>query len=745
MNKPTLAPVLLSAVLAAIGVAIPGVAVGAPALRHMEHLDRGVVAIHQPDGRVVVSWRLLATDPEGVAFNLYRKSDLPPGGRGGFGSFGGRGAPPAVPTAAAPAPGGRGAERGPTPTQPPGSGRGGGRGFGVPGGVGGGDPTAPRKLNERPLTGPTFFVDDTANLAGKTSYFVRAVVGGLEQEPSAAFTLSAGAPPLPYLSVPLQPPEGAQPGDASAGDLDGDGQYDLVVKLEQRPRDNSQGGATGTTFLQGYRLDAAAGGFTSRLLWTINLGRNIREGAHYTQFMVYDLDGDGRAEIVCKTADGTVDGQGKVIGDAKANWVQPDSATAQVTAPSRGGTGGSPGRTDRTVNTGGHILSGPEYLTVFDGRTGAALATADYVPPRIEGTTEFRPQALHDTWGDATGNRSDRYLAGVAYLDGVHPSVVMCRGYYTRSTLAAWDWRGGRLTLRWFFDSDKFGPADRSNPYRGQGNHNLSVADVDGDGRDEIVYGAMVVDDNGQPLYSTGWGHGDAMHVSDHVPANPGLEVFNIQERFAGEGMNMRDARTGKPLFLIPSVAAATAGGDAGEGPGRGAAFNIDPRHPGAESWAAGAGMTGLYNAKGERISDRRPRSCNFAVWWDGDLLRELLDQNYVAKWNWESGTETVLLRAQNCTSNNGTKATPTLSADLFGDWREEIIWRTIDGRELRIYTTTIPTAHRLTTLMHDPQYRLAIAWQNTAYNQPPHPSFYLDEGAPLPPRPAIATVAAKP
>lgn len=676
----------------------------------LENLGRGVVAIHQPDGRIAVSWRLLGTDPDGVTFNLYRKSEPLPGARGGVGG---------------PGAGGGGGGRGVG-----GAGRG---GFGVA-------PGSPVKLNAAPLGGATFFVDETANLATKTSYFVRAVVGDVEQEPSAAFTFPAGAAPLPYLSIPLQNPEGAQPGDASAADLDGDGEYDLVVKFEQRGRDNSQGGPTGTTFLQGYKLEFGASGFTSRLLWTINLGKNIREGAHYTQFQVYDLDGDGRAEIVCKTADGTIDGQGKVIGDAHAHWVQPEDGTAKVVTTTRDGA-----KVLRTVNTSGHILSGPEYLTVFDGLTGAALTTTNYLPARLAGSTEFKPQELQDLWGDATGNRADRYLACVAYLDGRRPSVIMCRGYYTRTTLAAWDWRHGKLSLRWFFDSDKFGPPDRTNLYRGQGNHNVSVADVDGDGKDEIIYGAMVIDDDGKPLYSTGWGHGDALHVSDLVPQNPGLEVFDIQERFDAQGMSMRDARTGKPIFTIPSVQAATSGGDAGEGPGRGVAFNIDPRHPGAETWAAGAGMTGLYNAKGERISERRPRSCNFAVWWDGDLLRELLDQNYVSKWNWETGTETILLRAQGQMSNNGTKATPTLSADLFGDWREEIIWRTVDGRELRIYSTTIPTRHRITTLMHDPQYRVAVAWQNTAYNQPPHPSFYLDESAPLPPRPNIATVARRP
>ncbi|MFZ9837846.1 MAG: rhamnogalacturonan lyase [Opitutaceae bacterium] len=666
-----------------------------PPPRRMEALSRGLVALPQADGRVAVTWRLLGTDPADVTFNLYRHAEPPPTRSG--------------------------EER---------SGRFGPRGPGT-------DPTTPRRLHAEPLRGATFFLDETANLATRTTYTVRAVIAGRETGPGERFSLAAGTPPLPYLSVPLQPPEGAIANDASAGDLDGDGHLDLVVKFEQRPRDNSQGGATGVTSLQGYRLFPGEHGLASELLWTISLGRNIREGAHYTQFQVYDLDGDGRAEVACKTADGTRDGRGRLLGDPAADWVQPAGARATILAPPRGG--GPP--VERTVDTTGHILSGPEFLTVFDGRTGAALATAPYAPARVEGTTAFNPQALQDTWGDATGNRSDRYLAATAFLDGERPSLIFCRGYYTRSTIAAWDWRDGRLRLRWFFDSDAHGPRDASNPFRGQGNHNLAVADVDGDGRDEIVYGAMVIDDDGRPLYSTRWGHGDALHVSDLVPANPGLEIFSIQERFDLQGMNLRDARTGRPLFLVPSVRAATSGGDAGEGPGRGVAFNIDPRHPGAEFWAAGAGMTGLYSAAGERLGDRRPRSCNFAVWWDGDLLRELLDQNRITKWNWDSGTETLLLAAQGATANNGTKSNPALCADLLGDWREEVVWRSLDGRELRIYVTPHPTPHRMTTLLHDPQYRLSIAWQNTAYNQPPHPSFFLDEGAPLPPRPRITTI----
>jgi rhamnogalacturonan endolyase len=312
----------------------------------------------------------------------------------------------------------------------------------------------------------------------------------------------------------------------------------------------------------------------------------------------------------------------------------------------------------------------------------------------------------------------------------------MARGYYTRSVIAAWDLVDRRLVSRWVFDSHDGNPSNL--PYAGQGNHSLSIADVDGDGRDEIIYGAAVIDDDGTGLHTTGWGHGDALHVSDFHYDNPGLEILTIQERFSAEGISLRDAATGRPLLTVPSVKAADSGGDRGEGPGRGVAFNIDPRHPGAEIWAIGAGLTDIRAADGTVIAPRpRGMSANFAVWWDGDLLRELLDQNFVSKWNWETQLPERLLTAHESISSNGTKATPVLSADLWGDWREEIIWRTRDGGALHIYTSTHPTPYRLVTLMHDPQYRVAVAWQNVAYNQPPHPSFALDPALPLPtPRP---------
>jgi rhamnogalacturonan endolyase len=622
------------------------------AQRQMERLGRGVVAVNQGDGKVFVSWRLLGDDPEATAFNLYRAT-----------------------TGAKAA-----------------------------------------KLNAKPIADLTFFVDEKADLTKAVSYFVRPVINGREREASKAFTLPANAPVRQYLSVPLQTPPGYAPNDASVGDLDGDGEYEIVLHQAGRGRDNSQAGMTDPPILEAYKLDGT-------LLWRINLGKNIREGAHYTQFMVYDLDGDGRAEVACKTADGTIDGKGKVIGDPNADWRNPEGSF--ITTLDRSGA-------EARRNTTGYVLAGPEYLTIFDGLTGAALATTDYIPPRHP--TNLKPAAdeMKALWGDGWGNRVDRFLAAVAYLDGKRPSLVMCRGYYTRSVLAAWNWRGGKLTRVWTFDS-----ADEGNKgYAGQGNHNLSVGDVDGDGRDEIVYGACVIDDNGKGFYTTGLGHGDALHLSDLDPARPGLEVFDIQERFDDAGAHFRDAKTGEILWKKSSV---KAGAD-GEGPGRGLALDIDPRYQGFECWVKGAGITGLFGARGEKISDREPRSCNFGVFWDGDTLSELLDRNTIFKWNWAENVETVMLSAEGCASNNGTKATPALSADILGDWREEVIWRTTDNKELRIYTTTIPTKHRFYTLMHDPQYRLSIAWQNVAYNQPPHTSFFMGEGMAKPPRPVITT-----
>lgn len=559
------------------------------------------------------------------------------------------------------------------------------------------------KLNKTPISNTTNFSYANADTATAANYFVKTVTGGKEGLASKPFILQKGT--QPYFSIPLQTPTGYAPNDGSVGDLDGDGEYEIVLHQAGRGKDNSQAGQTDPPIFQAYKLNGT-------LLWSINLGKNIREGAHYTQFMVYDLDGDGRAEVAMKTADGSMDAAGTVIGDSSKDW-----------------------RNDK-----GYILAGPEYLTVFDGLTGKALATTDFVPARhakLNPTTE----ELKEVWGDGYGNRMDRFLGGIAYLDGKTPSLIMSRGYYTRSVITAWNFKGRKLQKVWTFDSDDAtNTANRS--YRGQGNHNLTVADVDNDGKDEIVFGAMVIDDNGKGLYSTGLGHGDALHVSDLDPSRPGLEVFDIQERFDDAGAHFRDAKTGENLWKKASVKA----GEDGEGPGRGLALDIDPRHAGYECWVAGAGIRGLFNAKGELITQRNPPSCNMGIYWDGDVLGELLDGTRIDKWLYEKDTVSRLLDAglYNCVRNNGTKSNPVLSADILGDWREEVIYRTADNNELRVFTTSIPTDKKFYTLMHDPQYRLSIAWQNVAYNQPPHTGFYFGEGMAAPPKPNITLVQPK-
>ncbi|MEY2917397.1 MAG: hypothetical protein RIS73_1111 [Bacteroidota bacterium] len=552
------------------------------------------------------------------------------------------------------------------------------------------------KLNKKLVDAFTHFNDEKIDSTKAYTYYVTPVVKGKELTASEKFTVPALA--KMYLSIPLRTPDGYSANDASVGDLDGDGEYEVIIHLTGRGRDNSQAGITDPPIFQAYKMNGT-------FLWQINLGKNIREGAHYTQFMLYDLDGDGKAEIAMKTGDGSMDSKGNIIGDSSKDW-----------------------RNDK-----GYILSGPEYLTVFNGLSGEAINTTDYIQPR-HGKLNPSTEELKAMWGDGYGNRMDRFLACVAYLDGVHPSLIMCRGYYTRTILAAWDFKGGKLIKRWVFDTNDKG----NEKYAGQGNHNLTVADVDGDGKDEIVYGQMTVDDNGKGLYSTGIGHADALHVSDLDPSRPGLEVFSIQERFDDAGANFRDAKTGEVIWKKASQKA----GDDGEGPGRGLALDVDPRYPGFECWVAGAGIKGMFDNKGNVISEKTP-ACNMGIFWDGDVLSEILNGVNVSKWVYDSSKTQTIFDGKNfdCVSNNGTKSNPCLSADLFGDWREELICRTRDSKELRIFTTTIPTQKKFYTLMQDPQYRLSIVWQNVAYNQPPHTSFFMGQDMPQPPKPNIVVM----
>jgi rhamnogalacturonan endolyase len=555
-----------------------------------------------------------------------------------------------------------------------------------------------RRVNGAPLAGATNFIDPDAGDA--EAYFVRPLVGGKEGGPGRRAKVQAAD----FIEIPIQPIPNYRPGDASAGDLDGDGEYEIVLHQVSGGRDNSFNGITGTPVLDAYKLDGTH-------LWRIDLGINIREGEHYTQFMVYDLDGDGRAEIACKTADGTKDGTGGILGDPAKDWRNKEADSPRY----------------------GRILSGPEYLTIFDGRTGAALKTVDYLPGRdpIDGWGGIGGNGGNDHYG----NRCDRFLACVAYLDGKRPSLVMARGVYGRSVLAAWDWRGGELSSRWVFDSGVSRPPFKdASPYSGMGGHALSVADVDGDGKDEIVYQAMTVDDDGKGLYSTGRRHGDALHVGDFDPARSGLELYLVSEneeqtvRFQTPGAGLHDARTGRSLWSHSPGVDISAG----------VVADIDPRHPGAEVWG---GRGGLRTIRGVEIGPG-PRNADWVIWWDGDPLREIYGGLSIFKWDPEQGRERRIFSAAPAGSGGRSAGRwPLLAADLLGDWREELLVAGPGVKSLRLYSTTIPTGQRLVTLMHDPQYRLSVAWQNVAYNKPPHPSFYLGEGMKRPVRREIKAV----
>ena len=504
--------------------------------------------------------------------------------------------------------------------------------------------------------------------------------------------------------------------DMSVGDLDGDGQLELIVKWNpDNAQDNSIDGYTGTTMLDAYDIDVAEG--TARLMWRIDLGLNIRSGAHYTQFQVWDYDGDGKAELICKTADGSTayDADLKETGHVGAVSM----AALDISQK------GTPQGYDFRQHKGrlGRIVLGQEYLTAFDGETGRILDTVEYIPARGPYLEE---KGIYDTtgWGlkgnspaesnDGYANRADRFLAATGYFDEGSACAVFARGYYGRTAITAWKLNEGRLVLKWYFDTPT------GSEYAAQGNHNLSVNDVDGDGFDEIIYGSLTMDHDGTPLYTTGLGHGDAMHVSDWN-GDGKLEVFQVhEEKKAAYGLELHDAATGEILWGVFT----------GKDIGRGMAADIDPRYEGAEMWSTN--NSDVYDCRGNVLPDVKRPSVNFSIFWDGDLLMELFDSNNskelvprVQKWDYNNGTLANILWADGALTNSNNK--PGLLADIYGDWREEIIVHTSeDGGRIRIYSTTWETEHAVPCLLEDRAYREGVAWQNTAYNQPANLSYLL-------------------
>lgn len=543
------------------------------------------------------------------------------------------------------------------------------------------------------------------------------------------------------------------PNDMSVGDVDGDGQYELFVKWDpSNSKDNSQDGYTGNVYLDCYRL------FTGEKLWRIDLGPNIRAGAHYTQFLVYDFDKDGKAELMCKTAPGSKDGTGTYVNQAA------DNATIKAASNTK----------DWRVS-GGRVNGGHEYLTVFEGLTGKAIHTIAYYPNR-NATAALSDAAGTFNWDDRSGksdkgnygNRGERYLAAVAYLDGADklPSGIFSRGYYTYAYIWAVDFDGQKLKTRWLHSSDTktsykvldaqgktatYTSATSSakegrNTMYGNGNHNLSVADVDGDGCDEVLWGSAALNNDGKLLYSVGFGHGDAIHLGDLNPDRPGLELFDIHEDKGKMAWDVHDAATGEILWQ---------GGAEGIDNGRGLAADIVASKRGYEFWSAYGGFDkdkdnrnqNPFNAITGEQAGSKSASMNFRIYWDGDAQDELLDGTGfdkdgtgIGKWT-ASGTNSLGIYTTSSvmksfadlgmtpSSCNSTKSTPCLSADIFGDWREEVIWWNVQNpSQVYIVSTTTKTDYRVPTLMHDHVYRMGIAWQNCAYNQPPHLGYYLPD-----------------
>ncbi len=528
------------------------------------------------------------------------------------------------------------------------------------------------KINDEPISESTNYVDEEGNLASK--YTVKSVVDGIEVDESKEVSVNlTNSITIPLIQYDY---ENYSSGDGMVGDLDGDGEYEIIVHRYPVNVFTS----TNYPLVEAYKLDGTH-------MWTMNIGPNDLEPKQ-NPILVYDLDDDGKSEVVMRIGDDFIDGRGECVGDMDGD-----------------------GMTNYRdyVYSEQYLEKGPEYLAVFDGESGALL---DKVP--FDGVLARDPLI---NWGNGSSitHRPWKFMFTPLRIDEGTSAFVICRGIYARTGIKCYKFIDKKLTIMWDFDSnDYFG-------YTGQGNHNMTSGDVDYDGFDELIYGGMAVDHDGSPLYTTQLGHGDAMHMGDFDIDRPGLEVMKINEyTTAYSNCAMYDARTGEVLW----------GEYAARDTTRVLCDDFDPRYRGAESHTNGK----AFDASGNVIGSQGGN--NFAIYWDSDLLREINDDITISKYMAYDSRTIPLFVADNCHSNNGTKANCTVQADLFGDWREEFVLPTIDGKSLQVFTTTCPTTYKLYTLMHDPIYRAAVAWQNNAYNQPPHLGFYWGydvESIPIP------------
>lgn len=541
----------------------------------------------------------------------------------------------------------------------------------------------------------TNYIDKDGNM--DSGYQIAIIENGAEQKKSDwAMAYPMGSD---YFDIQLDKPQDAVlpngesveyvVGDATCGDCDGDGVYEIIQMWVAGAKDNSQDGYTGNVLIDAYKIDGSK-------LWRIDLGKNIRAGAHYTQMIAADFNSDGICELALKTAPGSVDGLGRYVTE-----VSLDESIKNA---------------DNSVdyrNTSGKILDGPEYFTVFSGKDGSALDTIYYPVPR---------GGLND-WGDDFGNRVDRFLGCAAYLDGEKPSIVTWRGYYTRMTASAYDLTDGRLVLRNSFDTDISGEE-----YEHQGNHSIVAVDVDNDGKDEIISGSICLDDDMSIKWCSYRGHGDAHHIGWYDKESETPIYFSVHEQGDFEnhdgimldyGMTVYDASNGEEIFHKGAL---------GDTP-RGIMGNFGIQ--GDYQFWSGGGSYAYEN--GEFVNLPVAGSDSFRIFWDGDIYDELLDGRsengyaIISKYSQESQTfyNLKMTNVSGGTVINGTKCTPVLQADLFGDWREEFILN-VSNSKLRVYTSDIYTENKLYTLMQDTTYRMGVAAQCVGYNQSQHLGYYL-------------------
>jgi fibronectin-binding autotransporter adhesin len=606
--------------------------------RKVEKLGRGVVAVNTGGGKAYISWRLLASDPDDIAFNLYRTIS----------------------------------------------------GTTV-------------KLNTTPITTTTDFSDNSASTTASNQYFVKPIINGVEQGASKAFSLAGSSTAKRYISIPLQPLAHYSVQHIYPADLDGDGEYDYIVK--RLPADSHN-----NVMIEAYNNDGT-------FMWRADLGPNIEQGAptHNPIVLAYDFDGDGKAEVLVRSSEGTVFADGTTIPDVNGDGV-------------------SDYRTFPAVSLGYMLLGDncPEFLSMVDGMTGKEITRTNWID-------RGRKSEWETKWGDSYGHRMSMQFIGVVYLDGIHPSIFGSRGPGELMDVAAWDYANKQFTSRWTWSA-------RNNTtiptgYHWADFHNIRIADLDGDGKDEISFGVNAMDDNGTPLYyaKNDIGHGDRFVIADLDPSRPGLECYAIQQATSVLAV-LYDAKNGERLKTWSSASPFDVS--------RGDAADIDSRYPGMELWSYA--HTSILDCKGNAISGSTvvPHPA-LSIWWDGDLLRENLDaadgdgyNPIINKWN---NTTNSFDRLLSMYSEGGAYSTKTpyagraaLYGDIMGDWREEVFCMNGDSTEIRIFSTWTPATNRLYCLMQNPEYRACIGPKG--YLPSTEVDYYLGAGMTAPPTPPVLT-----